>query len=773
MSSFETPSRGRAYLEQSAQEFLNSPQALIRSFLSNAVPAFPEVSESFEEAQDSSADPLAILQAAEEEESMEASSSSSSSFALSLPDSFLDLPPRLANKPSAPPPPISVNTLSLEYKEQVKACRELLVSMEVQLGQLLQAHGVCLSSAQATQKTLQSECQLLQERCARLTALLDEETAQRAVKEGLASRCSTAEEEVQRLRHAQQQVQTLFEQQAATLTALQTSSQAKQQTFDEHERKYDLLVQDKQYLSREVEGLQAKLAVQMETNLSDKQRILALEEKLSQQTNQLVQINQQNAHMVEEKVEQELARIRSATMQEIESIKSTSKEISDREVRALLEVKISLEGEVQDLRRRYDQIYTQLQAVQGELLVTQQSRVTETTELRAELKIKNFEITTMGVTFEQRMSQFRQTELELEAAKQEINAHKSALLRLEGEKEAMVGSLQASLDQCKNKLEAYEALEVEIDDAVLRTAQHPHGGESSSEVNMLTVQQQQFVLRGLPSHPQRRIAQAVHLAQRLLESDKRNAVLSQQVQELEGIVDPVTVIQSLVGYPSRVFFTEKLRGKEIESDAAKVALSRAAQPTQYLVAKLRDEEALRAKAEKRCEGLKAEVQSLRQRGQQAQQETQALRDRLVLLLQQRGELQTVKAMLEELHAMHEEEEEDSSSSDEDEEDDDDDVRSGVATAASTLANVSLVAGEPTIPRAQRKVESEEQEVRRPPPPRPSLQSRSIKLGLRPELLQQMLRPPNKGEGGEREVVASLPGLTIKSYRRQQMLDMPK
>lgn len=122
MSSFETPVRGRAYLEQSAQEFLNSPQALIRSFLSNAVPAFPEVSESFEEAQDSSTDPLALLQAAEQD-SLEASSSSSS-FALSLPDSFLDLP-HLA-KPSAPPPPLSVQALSLEYKEQVKA---LMASM--------------------------------------------------------------------------------------------------------------------------------------------------------------------------------------------------------------------------------------------------------------------------------------------------------------------------------------------------------------------------------------------------------------------------------------------------------------------------------------------------------------------------------------------------------------------------------------------------------------------------------------------------------------------
>lgn len=117
------------------------------------------------------------------------------------------------------------------------------------------------------------------------------------------------------------------------------------------------------------------------------------------------------------------------------------------------------------------------------------------------------------------------------------------MLRLEGEKEATVASLQASLDQCKNKLEAYEALEVEIDDAVMRTA---HGGESSSEMNILTIQQQQFVLRGLPSHPQRRIAQAVQLAQRLLESDKRNAVLSQQLQELEGIDDPVTISQSHV-----------------------------------------------------------------------------------------------------------------------------------------------------------------------------------------------------------------------------------
>lgn len=66
----------------------------------------------------------------------------------------------------------------------------------------------------------------------------------------------------------------------------------------------------------------------------------------------------------------------------------------------LREAKTSIEQESNQLRLRNDSLSQQLSQAQQEMLALQQDKNTTIGELRAELKMKAFELTTLGVSFE-------------------------------------------------------------------------------------------------------------------------------------------------------------------------------------------------------------------------------------------------------------------------------------------------------------------------------------------------------------------------------------
>ena len=83
-----------------------------------------------------------------------------------------------------------------------------------------------------------------------------------------------------------------------------------------------------------------------------------------------------------------------------------------------------------------------------------------------------------------------------------------------------------------------------------------------------------------------------------------------------------------------------------EKEAAEQGLARAAQPTSYLVGRLRDEETLRVGVQGQLEGVKKQLTASSSSLQRACEENVQLRQRLVGLLQQRGELQGLRQLLE-------------------------------------------------------------------------------------------------------------------------------
>lgn len=72
--------------------------------------------------------------------------------------------------------------------------------------------------------------------------------------------------------------------------------------------------------------------------------------------------------------------------------------------RVLREAKASIENELAQLRLRNDNLSTQIAHLQQSALNITNDKNSVISELRAELKMKSFELTTLGVSFEVRVS---------------------------------------------------------------------------------------------------------------------------------------------------------------------------------------------------------------------------------------------------------------------------------------------------------------------------------------------------------------------------------
>ena len=99
-------------------------------------------------------------------------------------------------------------------------------------------------------------------------------------------------------------------------------------------------------------------------------------------------------------------------MKESEASKLTAEQTYEREAISMKETIITLQTE----NKRYKEEITTLQAQNGKSGIEYNSAIQakdhELNELRASLKMKTFELTSLGIVFEERMEQLRRKETE-------------------------------------------------------------------------------------------------------------------------------------------------------------------------------------------------------------------------------------------------------------------------------------------------------------------------------------------------------------------------
>ncbi|XP_068007262.1 progesterone-induced-blocking factor 1 isoform X3 [Melanerpes formicivorus] len=257
----------------------------------------------------------------------------------------------------------------------------------------------------------------------------------------------------------------------------------------------------------------------------------------------------------EKRLNEELEQIRLKTNQEIDQLRSTSKEMYERENRNLREARDNAVAEKEraviaekDALRKYDQLLEQYRQMQ----FGTESKVAE---LLHQSKLKSFESEHVQLMQQETAKNLSQCQLECEKYQRKLEVLTKEFYSLQSSSEMRITELQTQNSEFQARLDTYEKLEKELDEIILQTA------EMEDEVEAERVLFSYGYGANIPTTAKRRLKQSVHLARRLLQLEKQNSLL---VKDLEHQKEQVTQISQ-------------------ELDRANSLLSQVQQPYKYLI----------------------------------------------------------------------------------------------------------------------------------------------------------------------------------------------
>lgn len=318
--------------------------------------------------------------------------------------------------------------LKHHYEDKLRSLRQTYGDADRQLSIASQELQQAKRLAGLSEGGLKQELKLAEDRCNRLSELLNEETSRRTKNEDRASRCDEAERKNRDLQEQVRLLQATVDQQHASLQHLTSHDTQSKRNVEDLERMNRLLQADKQQLTTTLQTVENRLAEQTRLWEEERSKSLALEAKASKLGDQLLEIQTQGAQQMQMQLQRELQRVREETTRELSGLQHSSREIQDREISILREARQNAEQELALARRKALGLEQQVQDLQTRLTTEQQQRVVETSELRAEVKLRTFEITTLGATFEAKSNQLREAQVLTEKLQGELAAHRYRLL---------------------------------------------------------------------------------------------------------------------------------------------------------------------------------------------------------------------------------------------------------------------------------------------------------------------------------------------------------
>uniref|UniRef100_A0A8C2G4J7 Progesterone immunomodulatory binding factor 1 n=1 Tax=Cyprinus carpio TaxID=7962 RepID=A0A8C2G4J7_CYPCA len=274
-----------------------------------------------------------------------------------------------------------------------------------------------------------------------------------------------------------------------------------------------LMQKDKEYLNRQNMELNVRCAHQedhldrLQTQLEDtkKAREDAYEKNVSSRDHYKTEY--------ENKLRDELERIRIKTSHEIESLQRASKEMYERENRnlresrdnAVIEKDRALNAE-RDAQAKYDQLLDQFRQLQ----LSSDSRVAE---LLNQVKLKKFEMERSQMVQEETARNLSLCQIECEKHQKKLEAT-----------ETHHTELQAQNCEQQARLATYEQLEKELDDVTMQAAKMENEDEPERVLFSYGYG------ANIPTTAKRRLKQSVHLARRVLQLEKQDTLLRRDLE---------------------------------------------------------------------------------------------------------------------------------------------------------------------------------------------------------------------------------------------------
>ncbi|NWR09112.1 PIBF1 factor, partial [Paradoxornis webbianus] len=390
----------------------------------------------------------------------------------------------------------------------------------------------------------------------------------------------------------------------------------------------NLLQKDKDYLNRQNMELSVRCAHEedrlerLQIQLEDAKK--AREEMYEKYVASRQVIVYHHKAEYEKRLHEELEQIRLKTNQEIEQLRSTSKEMYERENRNLREARDNAVAEKEravtaekDSLRKYDQLLEQYRQMQ---LGTE----TKVAELLHQSKLKSFETEHVQLMQQETAKNLSQCQMECEKYQRKLEVLTKEFYSLQSSSETRIIELQTQNSEFQARLDTYEKLEKELDEIILQTA------EMEDEAEAERVLFSYGYGANVPTTAKRRLKQSVHLARRLLQLEKQNSLL---VKDLEHQKEQVTQISQ-------------------ELDRANSLLNQAQQPYKYLIETVQQRDSQISLQKEHITQLEKDVSLLNKEKTALLRVKNQMAADLERLLNDREELATMKQIIIALHGKH-------------------------------------------------------------------------------------------------------------------------
>ncbi|NXI26443.1 PIBF1 factor, partial [Sterrhoptilus dennistouni] len=387
----------------------------------------------------------------------------------------------------------------------------------------------------------------------------------------------------------------------------------------------NLLQKDKDYLNRQNMELSVRCAHEedrlerLQIQLEDAKK--AREEMYEKYVASRQVIVYHHKAEYEKRLHEELEQIRLKTNQEIEQLRSTSKEMYERENRNLREARDNAVAEKEravtaekDSLRKYDQLLEQYRQMQ----LGTESKVAE---LLHQSKLKSFETEHVQLMQQETAKNLSQCQMECEKYQRKLEVLTKEFYSLQSSSETRIIELQTQNSEFQARLDTYEKLEKELDEIILQTA------EMEDEAEAERVLFSYGYGANIPTTAKRRLKQSVHLARRLLQLEKQNSLL---VKDLEHQKEQVTQISQ-------------------ELDRANSLLNQAQQPYKYLIETVQQRDSQISLQKEHIAQLEKDVSLLNKEKTALLRVKNQMAADLERLLNDREELATMKQIIITLH----------------------------------------------------------------------------------------------------------------------------
>ncbi|XP_062507788.1 progesterone-induced-blocking factor 1-like [Corticium candelabrum] len=365
---------------------------------------------------------------------------------------------------------------------------------------------------------VQRECERYQTNVVHLESQIREADYKQTNFDRVKSERDQLERECAHLRHSESLIE-------ASLTNCQKDRDSAQHELLARQQTLALLTQDKEYLTRQVQDLTGRCHHAEERADSLNGQLLESKKAREDLYEKFVVSREQSKSEYERKLSDEIQKLRSQTAVELDQVRTSLKDMYERENRSLHEARDLAVSEKENAVQSLHESQAKVEQLSLQMRHLQLQLDSKTGELHSDLRLKSFETEKAQMLLEEQSINLKKLCMENDKLKEKLEVLTREFYTLQSSSDKHIAELENECCQRAEKLGSYEKVERELDEVVMQAAEVSDNGEAERVLFSYGYG------ANVPSTAKRRLQQSVHLAQRVLQLERDNTSLRQEVEQ--------------------------------------------------------------------------------------------------------------------------------------------------------------------------------------------------------------------------------------------------